>query len=156
MAEEHVSCQRCGATNPPQNRFCGQCGDFLRSTPPQSVTRDETSRLLPAFRSMPTTPAKADTARLLSKLGTLGKPLAVGALALAAQAAVSWLVRRSDQPVPGTRPAPHTTAAAGQAREPEVAYYCEEIMLIFVRGKAHSSRLVGQRSGVFSRQARGR
>lgn len=156
MAEEYVSCQRCGATNPPQNRFCGHCGDFLRSTPPQSVTRDETSWLLPAFRSIPTTPAKAETARLLSKLGAVGKPLAVGALALAAQAAVSWLVRRSDQPVPGSRPASHTIAAAGQDREPEVVYYWEEIMLIFVRDEAYFSRLIGQRSGVFSRQARGR
>jgi hypothetical protein len=82
MPEQQVSCPRCRHENPLGNRFCGSCGIRLTSGE-QLVTRRE-------YRPVPTSRAWPD------KLGPVGKALAVGVAALAAEASLSWLQRKID------------------------------------------------------------
>ena len=77
MAEREVPCPRCPQENPPRNRYCGSCGAPLTSGE-QLATREE-HRPVPARRAWP------------AKLGPVGKVLAVGVAALAAEASLSWL-----------------------------------------------------------------
>ncbi len=81
MTEQQVPCPRCRQENPPSNRFCGSCGVPLTSGE-QLATRQEHRSLL-AGRAWST------------KLGPAGKTLAVGVAALAAEAGLSWLRRRT-------------------------------------------------------------
>jgi hypothetical protein len=84
-------CPGCRHENPTENRFCGRCGASLRSG----------SELAPRRRgSSPTVAGRA----LPAKLKPVGKALAVGAAALAAEALLSRLGRRTDRgrpPLPG-------------------------------------------------------
>jgi hypothetical protein len=82
MTEHQVQCLRCRQENPPGNRFCGSCGVRLTSGE-QLATRQE-HRPVPAARAWP------------SKLGPVGKAVAVGVAAIAAEAGLSWLQRRID------------------------------------------------------------
>jgi hypothetical protein len=77
VTERQVPCPRCRQENPPRNRFCGSCGVPLTSGE-QLATREE-HRPVPASRAWP------------AKLGPVGKALAVGVAALAAEASLSWL-----------------------------------------------------------------
>jgi hypothetical protein len=77
---EQAPCPLCQHENPPGNRFCGSCGVRLTSGE-QLVTRQE-HRPVRAGRAWP------------SKLGPVGKALAVGVAALAAEAGLSWIQRR--------------------------------------------------------------
>jgi hypothetical protein len=77
MTERQVPCPRCRQENPPRNRYCGSCGAPLTSGE-QLATREE-HRPVPASRAWP------------AKLGPVGKALAVGVAALAAEASLSWL-----------------------------------------------------------------
>jgi hypothetical protein len=77
MTERQVPCPRCRQENPPRNRYCGSCGAPLTSGE-QLTTRQE-HRPVPASRAWP------------AKLGPVGKALAVGVAALAAEASLSWL-----------------------------------------------------------------
>jgi hypothetical protein len=77
MTEREVPCPRCRQENPPRNRYCGSCGAPLTSGE-QLATREE-HRPVPASRAWP------------AKLGPVGKALAVGVAALAAEASLSWL-----------------------------------------------------------------
>ena len=74
---EQAPCPRCRQENPPRNRYCGSCGAPLTSGE-QLATRQE-HRPVPASRAWP------------AKLGPVGKALAVGVAALAAEASLSWL-----------------------------------------------------------------
>jgi hypothetical protein len=80
MTERQVPCPRCRQENPPRNRYCGSCGAPLTSGE-QLATREE-HRPVPASRAWP------------AKLGPVGKALAVGVAALAAEASLSWLRRK--------------------------------------------------------------
>jgi hypothetical protein len=80
MTEREVPCPRCRQENPPRNRYCGSCGAPLTSGE-QLATRQE-HRPVPASRAWP------------AKLGPVGKALAVGVAALAAEASLSWLRRK--------------------------------------------------------------
>ena len=80
MTERQVPCPRCRQENPSRNRFCGSCGASLTSGE-QLATREE-HRPVPASRAWP------------AKLGPVGKVLAVGVAALAAEASLSWLRRK--------------------------------------------------------------
>jgi hypothetical protein len=80
MTERQVPCPRCRQENPPRNRYCGSCGALLTSGE-QLATREE-HRPVPASRAWP------------AKLGPVGKALAVGVAALAAEASLSWLRRK--------------------------------------------------------------
>jgi hypothetical protein len=77
---EQAPCPLCRHENPPGNRFCGACGAPLMSDE-QLATRQE-HRPVRTARAWP------------SKLGPVGKALAVGVAAIAAEAGVSWLQRR--------------------------------------------------------------
>ena len=79
MADQ-TPCPRCRHANPPRNRFCGSCGALLTSGE-QLATREE-QRSVPASRAWP------------AKFGPVGKALAVGVAALAAEAGLSWLRRK--------------------------------------------------------------
>jgi Double zinc ribbon len=80
MTEREVPCPRCHQENPPGNRFCGSCGVRLTSGE-QLATRQEHSPVR-AGRAWP------------SKLGPVSKALALGVAVLAAEAGLSWLLRR--------------------------------------------------------------
>jgi Double zinc ribbon len=80
MTEREVPCPRCRQENPPRNRFCGSCGVQLMSSE-QLATRQE-------YR-----PVRAASA-LPSRLGSVGKAVAVGVAVLAAEAGLSWLQHR--------------------------------------------------------------
>ena len=94
MEERSTFCPRCRHGNPRENRFCGACGSPLASGE------------LPARRpeSSPTT---ASRGLLPAELKPVGRALAVGLAALAAEAGLAWLRRRaggSDRPsLPATR-----------------------------------------------------
>jgi hypothetical protein len=77
MTERQVPCPRCRQESPPGNRFCGSCGAPLTSGE-QLATRQE-HHPVPSGRPWP------------AKLGPVGKVLAVGVAALAAEASLSWL-----------------------------------------------------------------
>ena len=77
MTEREVPCPRCHQENPPSNRFCGSCGAPLTSGE-QLATREE-YRPVAAGRAWP------------AKLGPVSKALAVGVVALATEAGLSWL-----------------------------------------------------------------
>ena len=74
---ELAPCPLCRQENPPGNRFCGSCGVRLTSEE-QLATRQEHRPVL-AGRAWP------------SKLGPVSKALAVGVVALATEAGLSWL-----------------------------------------------------------------
>jgi hypothetical protein len=70
---EHAGCPRGRHENPPQNRFCGWCGAPLTS-----------NELVPLEgRDLP------------AKLGPAGRALVVGLVAVAAEASLAWLRRRT-------------------------------------------------------------
>lgn len=71
-------CPQCRATNPIQNRYCGQCGSALNLP----VARQSS----PLVIGRPNLPAP--------ELKQIGQTVAVGLLAIAAEAGLSWLRRR--------------------------------------------------------------
>jgi hypothetical protein len=78
--DERIPCPLCRHGNLPENRFCGHCGVLMTSRG-QLTPRPEANPTA-AIRSLPT------------KLGPVGKTLAVGVAVLAAEAGLSWLQRR--------------------------------------------------------------
>ena len=153
MAEDLTPCRRRGAANPPHNRFCGQCGHPWGGVPPGAVPsegEEDRDGLLPALgEPPPAQPAGATAAGALARLGAAGKPLAVGVLALAAEAAAVWLARRAGRgvvgPPPATRRADPAVGAGGFVPE---GYY-EEVLLVVTQGGTRPGRLLARRSGVF-------
>ncbi len=84
-------CPQCGAGNPLEDHFCGKCGATLE-------------RLLPAPRS-PSSLMRFSAA-LPVRWRDVGRTLAVGAAALAAEAGIAWLRRRIEQGSTTVVPAP--------------------------------------------------
>jgi hypothetical protein len=80
----YALCPPCRHQNPAENRFCGSCGVSLSGSR-QLVPRPKGSFLVAAGRAVP------------AKLKPVGKALAVGAAALAAEALLSRLGRRTDR-----------------------------------------------------------
>lgn len=148
MSEEPTSsCRRCGAPNPPQNRFCGRCGESLESIPSKNVPPEgrRSGTSLPTFRKVPPTLEKANTAgRLLTKLSAVGKPLAAGALALGAEAALIRLGHQAERKALGSLP---TTLSADppipRVEAVELEGYCEDFLLIFAQDRALYMRRCG-------------
>ena len=94
-----IFCPSCRHSNPRENRFCGACGTALVSGD-QLARRPENS------------PTTAPRTRLPAELKPVGRALAVGLAALAAEAGLAWLrhraagAHRSSLPVVrGTEPA---------------------------------------------------
>ena len=98
MEERSTLCPRCQHGNPRENRFCGACGAPLASGG-QIVRQPENS------------PTTASRGLLPAELKPVGRALAVGLAALAAEAGLAWLRSRAegfDRPslpaVKGTEP----------------------------------------------------
>ena len=81
--EEHIPCPLCRHDNPPENHFCGRCGASL-SSGKQLVLRRK-GNLTAAGRAFP------------AKFKPVGKALAVTLAALAAEAGLAWLDRRTER-----------------------------------------------------------
>ncbi len=103
-------CSQCGHGNPLDHHFCGKCGAALE-------------RLLPAPLS--SQPLARLGASIPARWRDVGRAVAISAVALAAEAGISWLSRRIEQrnapvnlpaaPLQVVRPAaqpPATRAAA--------------------------------------------
>ena len=87
--DAHIPCLLCRHDNPSENRFCGRCGASLAASE-QLALRQENSPTI-VDRSLP------------ARFGPAGKALALGLVALAAEAGLAWLRRRNerfDQPSP--------------------------------------------------------
>ncbi len=82
---EYAPCPRCEYENPLENRFCGRCGASLMAGGQLAPRREENI------------PAPARSA-LPARLGPVGKALAVGLTALAAEATLAWLRRQVERP----------------------------------------------------------
>ena len=83
-------CPQCRRDNPRENRFCGACGTALISGEP-----------LPVVRRPENSPTTASRGLLPAELKPVGRALAVGLAALAAEAGLAWLrhrVESSDRP----------------------------------------------------------
>jgi hypothetical protein len=161
MAEEPTSsCRRCGAANPAQNRFCGRCGEFLQSAPSANLPlRGRSSESLAALEKAPAAPAKVNTAsRILTSLGAVGKPLAVGALALGAEAAVMWLGRQAQRKAPGSLPTIPPADPVSRVETLGLEGYLEEVLFVFAQQDraARSGGLYVRRSGLTGRSHVGR
>ncbi len=99
---EHAPCPRCRHGNPPKNRFCGWCGAPLTSS--ELVPRRGRG-LAVAGRTLPV------------RLKPVGKALAVGVAALAAEAGLSWLRRRANGEGRPSMPAARDGYLVGQSLE---------------------------------------
>ncbi len=132
MDESVTPCRLCRHDNPPANRFCGMCGAPLARGGQLAPRRGE--RPAVAGRALP------------ARLGPAGKALAVGMAALAAEAGLAWLRRRSER---GARPSPPVVEGA----EPSVAGYLvgrslEEVYVLLQEGDFRS-RIFAQRMRSF-------
>ena len=83
------SCPRCGhPENPPENRFCGRCGASLERSLVRSgelAPRAKEGRVTLRERFLP------------SRLGPVGKTVAVSLAAVAADAGLAWLRHRLEK-----------------------------------------------------------
>jgi hypothetical protein len=77
-------CPACQYGNPMENRFCGACGAALEHN--ALVLRQEDA-IVVAGQRIPLAQAKQ-----------LGKAVAVGLAAVAAEASIAWIMRRAGQP----------------------------------------------------------
>jgi Double zinc ribbon len=126
---EHAPCPRCRHANPPENRFCGWCGTSLESSH-ELVPRRE-GALTAVRRTLP------------SKLGPVGKVVAVGLVTLAAEVGLSLLrltTKADDRPLTLTARQVDTAAS-----ERLVGESLEEVFIQELEG--------GHRSRIFVRRA---
>jgi hypothetical protein len=120
---EHAPCPRCRHGNPPKNRFCGWCGAPLTSS--ELVPRRERG-LAVAGRTLPV------------RLKPVGKALAVGVAALAAEAGLSWLRRRAEGGGRPSMPAARDVDLVGQS--------LEEVLVRTWVGDSQKSRIFARRA----------
>ena len=121
---ELAPCPLCRQENPPGNRFCGSCGVRLTSEE-QLATRQEHRPVL-AGRAWP------------SKLGPVSKALAVGVVALATEAGLSWLRHKIGAEDRSSKPAVRGVGSAsrgylvGQSLEEVIIQMWEDPHGLFV------------------------
>lgn len=123
----HYPCPRCRHQNPTENRFCGRCGAPLAS---------EGELLVPRRRGGSVTTAAGRA--LPANLGAVGGALAVGAVALVAEAFLSRLGRRADR----GRPSPPAAAPSGTRL---VGRGLEEVLVLLDDGH-HRGRVFERRA----------
>ena len=121
----HDPCPRCRHQNPTENRFCGRCGAPLASGG-ELVPRRGSSVTTAAGRALP------------ANLGSVGRALAVGAVALVAEAFLSRLGRRADR----GRPSPPAAAPSGTRL---VGRGLEEVLVLLDAGH-HRGRVFERRA----------
>ena len=130
--DERIStpCPQCRHGNPLENRFCGACGAPLTSGG-QLAGRPEGG------------PPAASRALLPAELNPVGRALAVGLAALAAQAGLAWLRRRAEG---SDRP----TLTAAKGTEPAISehpvYQSFEEVYAWVREGEFEGRMFAQRT----------
>lgn len=140
MADNPTSCGRCNAPNPPENRFCGQCGHAIQDKTPLAGPPGTRPGVLPARIT--------GDGRLKALLGGVGKPLAFGALTLLAEVLVEAGTRRLGQRAGGdTKALPVRQGSADDLPEralPELKYY-EELIIVAQDG-TRVTKFFGKRS----------
>lgn len=94
-------CPGCQHGNPLENRFCGACGASLEHNA-LAVRRDDA--IVIAGQSIP-----------LAQVRQVGKAVALGLAAVAAEAGIAWLKRRADGGVPTSALAVRPTQAVQAA-----------------------------------------
>ncbi len=124
---ERAPCPRCRHGNPAENRFCGWCGAPLTS-----------SELVPGSKRGFAVKGGASPARLKP----VGRALAIGLAALATEAGLAWLHRRTGG---GER----SPVAASREADPvalgHLADHSLEEVLIWTRAGGSESRLFVRR-----------
>ena len=127
--DERIPCPLCRHGNLPENRFCGHCGVLMTSRG-HLTPRPEANPTV-AIRSLPT------------KLGPVGKVLAVGLAVLATEAGLVWLRRRVDYNDPPSPPATQTARSADS--EHTIAQSFEEVF-VWLQGEGNfQGRGIGRR-----------
>lgn len=97
-------CPMCQRGNPLENRFCGHCGAALGRN--DMVTAQQHALPGPADLAM----SNSNTADMSTHLKHVGKAVAMGVVALAAEAGMAWLRRKvgemqqDGQPGPSAHP----------------------------------------------------
>ena len=122
-------CPRCRHDNPRENRFCGACGASLASGE-QLARRPENS------------PTTASRTLLPVELKPVGKALAVGLAALAAEAGLAWLRRRTEGSDRSSLPA---TKGTEPAMLEHPIYQSFEEVHVLLREEGLESRMFAQR-----------
>jgi len=100
-------CPACRHANPVENHFCGACGEPFE---PQALARRPESAIVIAGQQLP-----------VAQLKEVGKAVAVGLVAVAAEAGLAWLRRKAGQPGATTALAPRAEPAALAPRPDSIA-----------------------------------
>jgi hypothetical protein len=127
--DERIPCPLCRHGNLPENRFCGHCGVLMTSRG-QLTPRPEANPTA-AIRSLPT------------KLGPVGKTLAVGLAVLATEAGLAWLRHRVNYDGRPSPPAPQTVRSAGS--EHTIGQSLEEVFVWLQEEGNFQGRGIGRR-----------
>lgn len=144
--DEAITCHRCGHANPSQNRFCGCCGASLgEDVVVENLPSRGESWLLPDLK-VPHAIAKATGSKTLATLSRVGKPLALGTLALATEVGLAWLSHRAirGKPILPITSSPPEERPALQGGPLQLEIY-EEVLLFSWEG-IHPGRHVTRRS----------
>ena len=147
MSENPTTCRRCNAPNSPENRFCGHCGAYLNThdiTPEHPAGRPTASpEVLPAR-------TRTESGRLRAVLGDIGKPVALGALVLVAEAlaeaGVMWVSNRAGRHYGNTLSSSPEPANNTLSRGAPLELKSYEELMVFARDGSHVSRLFATRS----------
>jgi hypothetical protein len=81
--DAHIPCPLCRHDNPSENRFCGHCGAPLAGSEQLALRQANSPNIVD--RSLP------------ARFGRVGKALALGLAALAAETGLAWLRRRNER-----------------------------------------------------------
>jgi hypothetical protein len=81
--DAHIPCPLCRHDNPSENRFCGHCGAPLAGSEQLALRQANSPNIVD--RSLP------------ARFGPVGKALALGLAALAAETGLAWLRRRNER-----------------------------------------------------------
>ncbi|NJN16270.1 MAG: zinc ribbon domain-containing protein [Oscillochloris sp.] len=117
-------CPACNHPNPLENRFCGACGAGLET---MALAKRSEATITIAGREVP-----------IAQLKQVGKTVALGVAALAAEAGMAWLRQRTKQiNLPATlnpqRPAPLTPGDQSLIN-PTVTIVSQRVVEIWERG----------------------
>lgn len=137
-----VRCPQCGTENPPENRFCGNCGkaldEFMEAPAPEVPARAQGSRAASIDHSEPHTPAPAYTGGIFNLGAPAEKPsrnldylleddeprshkgLVIGIIALLLVVGLGYLRwRNGSLPFANLmKPSPKTTAQTAEPAQP--------------------------------------
>jgi hypothetical protein len=119
--DAHIPCPLCRHDNPSENRFCGHCGASLAGSEQLALRQGNTPNIVD--RSLP------------ARFGPVGKALALGLAALAAETGLAWLRRRNER---FNQPSPFNDRSAELA-VPEY-FFSQSLEEVFVQLQEGGSR----------------